>query len=250
MKLFRLLLIIASALTISCQTLAATEQMTVGVLKDAKPGSYRDEKGDLMGFSVDVARALCKTMAVDCTLIEMGSLQELIDAVASNRVDFVPASLLETPERAARMLFTDYYFRSSSFWVVRKGTSLGAPGLRMIALRGSVQLRYVQTQLAADQKLIVANTVSEIVAALENGNADASVQAMFHTSNILSESKLVADGFAIFPVNAPELTGDAKIAVTKAKPLLRDRLNQALKVIRGNGTLERINSRYLPFRVI
>lgn len=66
--------------------------------------------------------------------------------------------------------------------------------------------------------------------------------------NMIAERYL----FLLWNLNCsvPELTGDAKIAVTRSKPQLRDRLNEALKEIRSNGMLEKINTRHIPFRVI
>lgn len=222
----------------------------MGVMKDAKPGSYRNEKGELTGFSVDVARALCKTLDARCTFVEMATLQELIDAVANNQVDFVPASLLETPDRAARMLFTAPYFRSSSYLVARQGVSMTTSGLRVVVLNGAKQMDYLRTRLGSDQQMVLAANVTELVGALEHGRADASVLAMLQAITVLAQSKLIADGFVLTPLNAPELTGDAKIAVTRTKPQLRDRLSDALREIRNNGTLEKINSRHIPFRII
>lgn len=231
-------------------TFARGESLVVGVMKDAKPGSWRNEKGELTGFSVDVARALCTSMSVTCSFNETNSMQELIDAVANNRVDFVSASLLETPERSAKMLFTTPYFRSSSYLIARQGVSLSTSGLRVVVLKGAVQMNYIQSRLAGNQRMVLADTVTVIVNALEQGRADASLLAMFQAINILSQPKLIELGFTVTPIVAPELTGDAKIGVTRTKPQLRDRLNEALKEIRSNGTLEKINSRHMPFRVL
>ncbi|SDH21077.1 polar amino acid transport system substrate-binding protein [Propionivibrio dicarboxylicus] len=219
-------------------------------MKGAKPGSYRNEKGEMTGFSVDVGRALCKIVDANCTFVEMGSLQELIDAVTNNQVDFVPASLLETPERSAKMLFTTPYFRSSSYLLARKGVGLTTPRLRVVVLNGARQMDYVRSKLSKDQELIPAATLIDLIKVLEKGEADASVLAMFQATTVLSESNLIASGFVFMPLDAPELTGDAKIAVTRTKPQLRDRLNEALRIIRANGVLEQINSRHIPFRVI
>jgi ABC-type amino acid transport substrate-binding protein len=234
----------------SGSTAQADERLTIGVMKGAKPGSYRNEKGEMTGFSVDVGLALCKIINANCTLVEMGSLQELIDAVANDQVDFAPASLLETPERSARMLFTTPYFRSSSYLVARKGVSLTTAGLRVVVLNGARQMDYLRATLGKDQQVMPVATVPDLVNALEKGLADASVLAMFQATTVISESKLITNGFILTPLDVPELTGDAKIAVTRAKPQLRDRLNEALKIIRSNGTLEQINSRHIPFRVI
>ncbi|MEI7430731.1 MAG: transporter substrate-binding domain-containing protein [Betaproteobacteria bacterium] len=253
-RLFRHLALLLFFFSFCCavggSTVEADEQLTVGVMKGAKPGSYRNEKGEMTGFSVDVGLALCKIINANCTLVEMGSLQELIDAVANNQVDFVPASLLETPERSTKMLFTTPYFRSSSYLVARKGVSLNTSGLRVVVLNGAKQMEYVRSTLGKDQQMMPVATVPDLVSALERGLADASVLAMFQATAVLSESKLIANGFVFMPLDVQELTGDAKIAVTRAKPQLRDRLNEALRVIRSNGMLEQINSRHIPFRVI
>jgi len=131
-------------------TFARGESLVVGVMKDSKPGSWRNEKGELTGFSVDVARALCTSMSANCSFNEMNSMQELIDALANNRVDFVPASLMETPERAAKMLFTTPYLRSSSYLIARQGVSLSTPGLRVAVMKGTVQMKYIQSRLTGN----------------------------------------------------------------------------------------------------
>lgn len=244
------ILALGICLAIAASTFATAESLVVGVMKDAKPGSWRNEKNELTGFSVDVARALCESINAECSFVEMLSLQELIDALADNRVDMVVASLLETPERAAKMLFTTPYFRSSSYLIARPGVSLSNPGLRVAVLSGTVQMKYVQSKLASNQHIVLTGTVTDLINTLEQGRADAGVMAMFQAINVISQPKLVEQGFTVTPISAPELTGDAKIGVTRTKPELRDRLNKALQEIISNGTLEKINSRHMPFRVL
>lgn len=245
-----IIIVVVISLVIGTSVFAERESFVVGVMKNAKPGSWRNEKGELTGFSVDVARALCKSISANCTFVEMLSMQELIDAVANNRVDIVSASLLETPERAAKMLFTTPYFRSSSYLIARQGVSLSTPDLRVVVLTGAVQMKYVQSKLASNQRMVLAGTVTDLINTLEQDRADASVMAMFQAINVISQPKLIEQGFTITPIVAPELAGEAKIGVTRTKPQLRDRLNEALKEIRSNGTLEKINTRHMPFRVI
>jgi hypothetical protein len=50
-------------------------------------------------------------------------------------------------------------------------------------------------------------------------------------------------------LRSPELGGDASFGVSLFRPELLDEINAALERIKRNGTYDRINSRYLPFRV-
>jgi ABC-type amino acid transport substrate-binding protein len=47
----------------------------------------------------------------------------------------------------------------------------------------------------------------------------------------------------------PELAGDLAFGISPRRPELKEEIDAALDRIKRNGTYDRINSRFLPFRV-
>ena len=50
-------------------------------------------------------------------------------------------------------------------------------------------------------------------------------------------------------LRAPELGDDVSFGISPRRPELKHEINTALERIKRNGTYDRINSRFLPFRV-
>jgi ABC-type amino acid transport substrate-binding protein len=50
-------------------------------------------------------------------------------------------------------------------------------------------------------------------------------------------------------MSEPELGGDASFGISPRRPELKEQIDAALDRIRRNGTYDRINSQFLPFRV-
>ena len=227
----------------------ASAVITVGVVKDSKPMSWYNNNGVLVGFNVDVAHALCNALKVSCR-IRVAPLAELIDDVAANRVDFVAASLLETEERAKKMLFTIPYYRSTSYLIAKKGTTLQTAGLKIAAQNGSRQQEYLKAHVSKTAALVAFPTLVAIGEGLADGSVNAALLPMPMAIGLMEDPRLIIAGYTVISVDIPELMGEAKIGVTRSKPELRERLNAALKTIRIDGQLERINSKHLPFSVI
>jgi ABC-type amino acid transport substrate-binding protein len=50
-------------------------------------------------------------------------------------------------------------------------------------------------------------------------------------------------------MNEAELSGDASFGISPRRPELKEQIDAALERIKRNGTYDRINSQFLPFRV-
>src|SRR5918995_378542 len=90
---------------------------------DYPPFNYAGPGGNPAGFNVDLARAMCEELKVNCT-IQMRRFDTLVDALAENRGDAVIASLAVTSEARRRIDFTDPYYRSPARFVARRDSSI------------------------------------------------------------------------------------------------------------------------------
>ena len=80
------------------------------------PWSFKTASGNLEGFDVDIANALCVQMRVKCEIVA-AAWDGLIPGLLANRYDALVASMSTTPERRKRVLFTHKYENSASIFM-------------------------------------------------------------------------------------------------------------------------------------
>jgi ABC-type amino acid transport substrate-binding protein len=224
---------------------AAAMPVRVAVIENAPPMAYRDGDGRLTGFSVEIARAVCTEMAAECEFRVM-VLAHVVDALAGGEIDIAAASLLDTPERRQRILFARPYFRSISLWFARPGIEPGTPGIRVAVVKGSAQEAYARRERWTT---VAVPTNAELGAPLIAGVAQAAIVPMNTSLNLQKDPEFAGLGLASSVIKAPELIGNASFGINPRRPDLKEAVDRALQAIERNGTYERINSRFLPFRV-
>lgn len=217
----------------------------VAVLSNSPPMSYTDAAGQPAGFNVGIAQALCAAMKVRCQLIVV-PLQRVIPAVAAGEFDFSAVSLLDTPERRAKVLFTKAYYRSNSVWFAKPSVEPGAAGARVAAVAGSAQFRYAAAQGWSTTSV---RHHSELPALLMAGKVDAVLLPMATSLTLRQDPGIQSLGLATTIMRQAELSGDVSFAVDPAKPELRERIDQAFDRIKRDGSFDRLNSEYFPFRL-
>lgn len=217
----------------------------VAVLENSPPMSYRAEDGELTGFSVAIIRALCAEMQAKCTL-SVSTLDRVLDEVANGEADIAAVSLLDTPERRAKALFAKPYFRSLTLWFAGPGVTHWQPGMRVAVVHSSAQERFAR---ARGWEVVTVRTNGELVAPLAAGIAQAAIIPMSTGLGLMKRAEFQRLGLVGTVMNEPELSGDAAFGVAKRRPELKEQLDAALDRIQRNGTYDRINSQFLPFRV-
>lgn len=225
--------------------LPAGRELNVAVLENAPPMAYRDARGELTGFSVAVIRAVCEEMRVTCRL-RVTTLDNVLDEVASGEADIAAVSLLDTPERRTRIIFAKPYFRSISLWVARPGVTPGQAGVRVAVVRGSAQERYARQK---GWETVGVRTNGELGEPLKAGIAGAAIIPMSTALNLVRKPELRALELTTTVMPDPELGGDACFGISPRRPELKEPVDAALDRIKRNGTYDRINSQFLPFRV-
>lgn len=81
------------------------------------PFNYRDENGELVGYNIDLARAICTAIRAQCT-IQTWPWEQAVDALADNQGDALVAGLAIGPESAARFDFSNIYLALPARFVI------------------------------------------------------------------------------------------------------------------------------------
>ncbi|WP_375057381.1 transporter substrate-binding domain-containing protein [Zobellella sp. DQSA1] len=230
----------------------ATERLVVATEGTYPPFSYHDERGRLTGFDVDIALALCQAMAAECELVAE-DWDRLLDGLEQGRFDLVVASMAQTPARAERADFSEYYYRTHSMFIGLANTyDDAAPDTlnnqRIATGAGTIQADFLQRRYRNSHIMLVPNQ-EEALARLVEGEVDLVLSDSINLLNFLQSPAGEHFDYVGEPLLDQMLQAEARIAVAKGRQELLGRINQAITTIRLNGSYDHINRQYIPFSV-
>ena len=234
-------------------TARADEPFVVAVNSNDRPFCWTNERGELTGFSVDIARALCRAMGSECRFVT-ATFADFLPGVMEKRFDFVVANVLRTPEREKMVDFTKRFWRSSSMFVGKPGVardiSAGSLKGKVVGVqKGAVQERYLRERYANVVSVLAYSTNAERNAALVGGNVDLIFGSTVSHFAFLSTAEGAGFDFVGGPIDGQGLGGEVAIPLAKGRDDLRKRLNVAIDAILNDGTFSRINNSYFSSSV-
>ena len=226
----------------------AGESFRVGVNHNDRPFCMVDERGELTGFSVEVARALCKAMRADCRLVAT-NFADFLPSIMDNRLDFVVANVLRTSEREKLVDFSKPFWRSASMFIAKPGvlkdlSAASLKGKRIAVHRGSVQEKYLRENYGDSLTIQSFPTNIERNAALAQGQADLAFGSTVSHFAFLTTPEGTGFDFIGQPLDGEGLGGGVAIPLLKGRPELRQRLDAAIDAIVADGTFARISRKY------
>jgi ABC-type amino acid transport substrate-binding protein len=226
----------------------AADTLVVAVNNNDRPFGWTNERGELTGFSVDIARALCRAMNRECRLVPT-VFADFVNGVADKKFDFVVANLLHTAEREKLVDFTDRFWRSSSTFVGRPGvvaeiSGKGLKGKIVAVQKGAVQERYLHEVYDGIATIDTYATNAERNAALIAGRADLILGSTISHYAFLMTKEGRRFEFIGEPIYERGLGGDVALPVAKGREDLRRVLNTAIAAILRDGTYARICNTY------
>jgi ABC-type amino acid transport substrate-binding protein len=245
-----------SRLLLCCLMLLAArgvlaEPLVVAVNNNDRPFCWTDERGELTGFSVDVARAICRTMGAECVYTPT-TFADFIPGVREGRFDFVVANVLRTAAREQLVDFTHRFWQSSSMFLGRPGivgeiSTAALAGKRVGVQKGSAQEKYLQEKFAGVASILSYTTNVERNAALAAGEVDLIFGSSVSHYAFLATPQGAGFDFIGSPLDGNGLGGDVAIPVAKGREALRERLDSAIDALQKNGTLEKLRNVHFLF---
>jgi len=102
---------------------AQADSIRIGTEGAYPPWNAKDEKGNLIGFEVELANWLCIYMKADCTLVEQ-DWDGMIPGLIMRKYDAIMAGMSITGERMKTINFSQGYADEVASLAVMKGSSL------------------------------------------------------------------------------------------------------------------------------
>ncbi|GAB4068888.1 ABC transporter substrate-binding protein [Ancylobacter sonchi] len=232
---------------------AQTKTVRIGTEGAYPPFNSVDSSGQLVGFDIDVAKALCEKMKVECTFVAQ-DWDGIIPALLSKKFDAIVASMSITDERKEKVAFTVPYYQTPGSVIAPKDTKItdiSPAGLKgkTVGTQSSTTAAVFLEEKYKDSEIKLYPTQDEANADLAAGRLDAILADKFVLYEWLEKS---SDGKCCKFIGAdlkdvnPQGTG---IAVRKEDNELREALNKAIQEIVADGTYKKINAKYFPFDI-
>ncbi|MGH6947732.1 MAG: ABC transporter substrate-binding protein [Kiloniellales bacterium] len=233
---------------------AETNRVRIGTEGAYPPFNYVNANGNLAGFDVDIANALCTAAKLECEFV-IQDWDGIIPGLLAKKYDAIVASMSITEERKRKVDFTKKYYHMASKFVAKKGSTFeftpqGLSGKSVAVQRGTLHERLLRDTFPG-VSLKLFDTQDEANSSLAAGHAD----LVMASAVMLLEGFLKTRDGADFEFVGPNWR-DARyhgrgvaIAVRKTDSELRETLNQAIDQIRADGTYQWINDEYFPFDI-
>jgi lysine-arginine-ornithine-binding protein len=236
------------------------EKVRIGTEGAYPPFNSIDANGNLIGFDIDIANALCEAANYDCEFV-VQDWDGIIPGLQAKKYDAIIASMSITEERAKVVDFTNKYYNTPAKFIKAKSFDLTIPddkaeankilkGLSVGVQRATIHENYLADNFKTVSIKLYA-TQDEANLDLINGRVD----LVMADSVALGSGFLASDDgkdyeFVGPDYNEPKWHGEgAGIAVRKGDTKLRDGFNAALKKILADGTYAKINGKYFDFDV-
>ncbi len=110
---------------------ASAKSLTVGANVGNVPWEFQDEKGEIVGFEIELVREAAKRMGYDDVQFENIPFNGLFSAVQSGRIDAAVSSITITSKRLESVSFAQPYYDSDQSLSVLKDSGItGLSGLK------------------------------------------------------------------------------------------------------------------------
>lgn len=159
--------------------------LVVGMELSYPPFEMTDEKGEPSGVSVELARALAKSLKQELKIENM-SYDGLIPALQTKKVDCVISSMTRTPEREKVVAFSEPYFQTGLALLISKNskvessTDLDSAGKTVAVKKGTTGHAWANQNLKK-AKILVLDKESAAALEVSQGKADAFIYDQIST---------------------------------------------------------------------
>lgn len=219
---------------------------------DYPPFHYFDEEGVLTGFNVDLARAICEELAVDCEVRPV-EWEDLFSSIDKDEADAAIASIRIDAEALTKADFTERYYATPARFIARKESELKdvrpetVQGKKIGVARGTGHEAFLKAFFPA-AKAVLFDSADDAQMALKAGQVDLvfgdGVGLTFWLNGVTSDGCCEFRGGPY--LDAKYFGEGVGIAVKKGNRQLVEILNYALEQVHASGRYEGLFLRYFP----
>lgn len=234
----------------------AVKTIRIGTEPAFAPFESKNAQGEVVGFDIDLVKALCSRMKADCKIVE-SEYDSLIPSLKARKIDAIVAAMSITPKRLKEIDFSDKLYSADARLVALKDSQLlpTPESLRdknVGVQQGSIQEVYANRFWASRGVNVVSySSQDQVYSDLVAGRLDAAFQDETAGSyGFLKQESGKNYAFAGPSVKNTEIFGvGTGIGIRKGDSSLQLAFNNALAEILKDGTYQKIAAKYFDFDI-
>lgn len=255
-KILSLLLIFCASLGLygcqrhgnSWQKIKSRGSLVIGVDDSFVPMDFRQKNGKLVGFDVDLAKAVCKEIGLkpDFQTIDW-SMKET--ELRNGTIDVIWNGYTKTKARAKKVIFSKPYLENDQILVTRKGEKINnyrqmkgkILGVQTGSSGADALDKYPNVLKRRIKETVLYDTYNNAFIDLKSGRIDGLLIDGVYANYYLTHSKYRKD---FKKEKLPYPTEKFSVGISKKDTILRNKINQALEHLEKNGELNKIKKKW------
>ncbi|WP_292437237.1 ectoine/hydroxyectoine ABC transporter substrate-binding protein EhuB [Mesorhizobium sp.] len=233
-------------------------KITVGIA-NARPQGYRDENGNVAGFSPDLVRAALEPLGVKEIDFVISEFSALISSLQSGRFDVIASGMWITPIRCKAVAFSDPVLVTEDAVLVKKGNPFNIhsyqdvvknPQVKIGADRGSAAIEHAVAAGVPSDRILLLTDFNAAIAALTGDRIEALPMSSANVGPLLEDPNLKDSIEQAMPFagyigkNGIEVAGRPAIGFRLADTDLREFFNKRLAEMKADGTVAALKKKY------
>ena len=221
---------------------ANAQEITFAMEPSYPPFETTNEKGEIIGFDVDVANAICKEIQATCKF-KGEAFDALIPNLKAKRFDASISAIDITDARVKQVLFSDAYYDSTASYVTLKGKATLESAKNVGVQNGTTFQQYTVAETKQYTTKAYASLQSAILD-LKSGRIDMIFGDTAVLADMISkepEMQFVGEKVA----NKKYFGNGLGIAMHKSNKELAEQLNKGLAAIKANGEYQKIYDKWM-----
>lgn len=227
----------------------AAGHFTLGLDADFAPMGFTDDNGEIVGFDIDLAKAVGEKMGVDVEVKPIDWDSKDME-LSSGKIDVIWNGFSITDERRQEVLFSNPYLSTKQSIIVKKGSDITKKADladKKIALQdGSTSEDALKADTATyesvgDDNISRFKENSQVLMEVDSGRADAAVidevfvRYYLQKENLLDKYTVLEEGFD---------EEDYGVGGRKGDYALMEAINKALDECKADGTTSEISQKW------
>ena len=223
------------------ETIQSNGKLVIALEGAWQPWSFHDESDTLVGYDVEVSRAIAEKLGLELDILDMDFDSALL-AVQQGKSDIVMAGVTVNEDRLLVMDFTDSYATGVQVVIVKEGSdvTMDNMGEGLIGTQRGTTGNLYCTDDYGEEHVVAYDDGFTAVQALMNGQVDCVV-----IDNAPAQ-EFVKNNAGLTILDTEYAVEDYAIGLNKGNTALLDAINGALAELISDGTVQTIIDKYIP----
>ena len=233
----------------SLTDIQAKGKLVIGLDDNFPPAGYRDDSGELVGFDIDFARAVCEKLGVEADF-QPTEWAGVVLSLKNGDIDCIWNALSMTEERQKEIAFSRCYAVANNVIIVAKGSDIKDKAGLSGKIVGVQLSSSGQDAVEADpiyeelKELKKYGTYTEAFMDLTIGRVEAIVTDKVNAEYYLSLEGM-SDNVTIIETGEDSFAVDRYgVGLRKEDAALKEAIDKAMEELKEDGTIQALNDKW------